>query len=504
MKFIYFIITFTFAWGAAFEQECDDIRLQIVELLSRHPKKINDLWCLADLYRAVSCRKESLYWFTQGVEQFCQMRVPIYDYSGEVFESPTPNSVYGFRNFMEKQNKLLENLLEQEDGSPFSQLMLGQFYYDMFNFKEAFMWYSRAAEQGLAEAQFRLGWHYESGLGVDFIYKGPSNNKEAYEEAKEQFRLFKQNETFRLYKLCSDQGNINGLKRLAGCYFDGLGVKQNYQTAFKYYLRAAQKGDKDAAKVISWMGEHDLCRKRKAIKELPCVKKEPVMELIPCFNDNFPQLWYCAEVLEWWEENKSSYQSPSDILKVRRHFSHVECRYGVLKGAGYDVLTDGPVLIFSNISFRGGLNNEMICGLLESNWLTSINLSGNFMVDATIDAMAPSLQKNSSLTSLILFCNSIGNLGVSTLATALQSNRTLVSLNLSSNEIGDVGAMSLVSLLRRNQTIKLLDLSNNQIGEEAGLSLASLRLDCLNLKNNKTQHYSEISMRQCYGSALLI
>lgn len=123
-------------------------------------------------------------------------------------------------------------------------------------------WFLRAAELGLAPAQFRLGSLYEKGQGV----------KKDIGEAR------------RWYQAAADRGNANAMHNIAVLYaegFDGkpdfataaqwfikaarygvadsqynlailyvrgIGLEQNLAEAYKWFAIAAQKGDKDAAK----------------------------------------------------------------------------------------------------------------------------------------------------------------------------------------------------------------------------------------------------------------
>lgn len=126
----------------------------------------------------------------------------------------------------------------------------------------AALWFARAAEGGLAPAQFRLGSMHEKGLGV----------KKDLGEAR------------RLYLAAAGKGNANAMHNIAVLYAEGIdgrpdfaaagewfrkaaaygvadsqynlailhargiGVDQNLAEAFKWFAVVAQGGDKDAAK----------------------------------------------------------------------------------------------------------------------------------------------------------------------------------------------------------------------------------------------------------------
>ena len=78
-----------------------------------------------------------------------------------------------------------------------------------------------AAEQGLAEAQFDLGWMYAQGRGVI---------RDDAAAAK-------------WYRKAADQGFSHAQYSLAVLYSEGRGVAQNYATALKWYRKASDQGD---------------------------------------------------------------------------------------------------------------------------------------------------------------------------------------------------------------------------------------------------------------------
>jgi ABC-type multidrug transport system ATPase subunit len=58
-----------------------------------------------------------------------------------------------------------------QSGDVWSQEILGGMYYKTENYKEAFKWTKKAAEQGFAPAQLKLGLLYETGKGTLPNYK---------------------------------------------------------------------------------------------------------------------------------------------------------------------------------------------------------------------------------------------------------------------------------------------------------------------------------------------
>ena len=88
------------------------------------------------------------------------------------------------------------------------------------NYKQAFDWYYKAATQGYAPAQDRLGSRYELGLGT------PLNNVEAV----------------KWYRKAAEQGYVSAQGSLAGCYYFGRGVTADKSEAVRWARRAAEQG----------------------------------------------------------------------------------------------------------------------------------------------------------------------------------------------------------------------------------------------------------------------
>ena len=85
-------------------------------------------------------------------------------------------------------------------------------------------WYSQAADQGFAAAQFRLGLLYDAGKGV------------AADRAT----------ALRLYQAAARQGHLVAMRAVGMAYELGNGVEASPATAFSWYRRAADHGDPEA------------------------------------------------------------------------------------------------------------------------------------------------------------------------------------------------------------------------------------------------------------------
>jgi len=91
---------------------------------------------------------------------------------------------------------------------------------------EALKLYQQAADQGLAGAEYTLGFMYESGHGV------PKNQAEA----------------IKWYAKAAEQGDSLAQFDLAQRYELGVGTKMDHVEALKWYLIAARQGQSDSAK----------------------------------------------------------------------------------------------------------------------------------------------------------------------------------------------------------------------------------------------------------------
>lgn len=94
--------------------------------------------------------------------------------------------------------------------------------------KKAAKYARMAAESGLDDAQWLLGWFYLNGTGVE---KDPA-------------------EAVVWLKKAADQGNVKALKSLAGCYFQGLGVQKNTEEAIRLLGKAADENSADAQYIL--------------------------------------------------------------------------------------------------------------------------------------------------------------------------------------------------------------------------------------------------------------
>lgn len=98
--------------------------------------------------------------------------------------------------------------------------------YREWKYAEALKWYKKAAEQGYAEAQFKLGAMYRDGYGVAQDYL----------------------DTVKWFTLAAEQGHVVAQYCLGYMYRHGYGVDKSLPEALKWYKKASEQGDKESAR----------------------------------------------------------------------------------------------------------------------------------------------------------------------------------------------------------------------------------------------------------------
>ena len=108
-----------------------------------------------------------------------------------------------------------------EQGIPEAQFKLGICYHEGIeqDYKEAVNWLRKAAEQGYTEAQSSLGFCYDYGDGV---------NQDSTEAVK-------------WYRKAAEQGLAKAQANLGMCYEKGEGVKPDKTEAIKWLRKAAEQ-----------------------------------------------------------------------------------------------------------------------------------------------------------------------------------------------------------------------------------------------------------------------
>jgi len=132
----------------------------------------------------------------------------------------------------------------------------GEEAYKNRDYTTAFSLYCKAAKQGLADAQFNLGYMYARGDGVIKSYE---KAVKWYRKAALQEHAVAQNnlglmydegqgvpqsyqEAVKWYHKAAEQGYVTAQNNLGIMYANGLGVTKSYKEAMKWYRKAAEQG----------------------------------------------------------------------------------------------------------------------------------------------------------------------------------------------------------------------------------------------------------------------
>lgn len=141
-----------------------------------------------------------------------------------------------------------------EQGDAVAQCRLGWMYYEGSedypkDVAKAVEWYQKAADQGIAYAQFSLGCIYERGQGV------PKDVAKAVE----------------LYRMVAEKGDEDAQFRLGCIYEGGQGVPKDLSEAAEWFCKAADQGHIEAIaglrEVISEMERELNSRNEDAVEE---------------------------------------------------------------------------------------------------------------------------------------------------------------------------------------------------------------------------------------------
>ena len=134
---------------------------------------------------------------------------------------------------------------------------------------EAIRWYRRGADNGDELAQYNLGLCYEEGTGVAqdiktaFIYylkaarngHAASMGKVGYMYGNGEGVTSNIHEAIKWYEKGAEDGDEYAQYNLGVCYEDGIGVAKDIKTAFSYYLKAAQNGHVSSMGIVGNMYE---------------------------------------------------------------------------------------------------------------------------------------------------------------------------------------------------------------------------------------------------------
>ena len=134
---------------------------------------------------------------------------------------------------------------------------------------------------------------------------------------------------------------------------------------------------------------------------------------------------------------------------------------------------------------------QVVQALLEDDrTLTALDLRGNRISTAGIQALARLLTNSTQLKSICLEWNSLGiaasDIGI--LTEALAINKTLTCLDLRNNQLSPESGSYLAKMLSINSALKTLDLRWNSIDDSAAIQMENA------VKQNNTSSLQQVSL----------
>jgi localization factor PodJL len=164
---------------------------------------------------------------------------------------------------------------------------------------ESARWFERAAQAGLAQAQFRLGSLYEKGQGVKkdlekarqsyLAAAAQGNGKAMHNLAVLYAEGFNGKPDFatavRWFQKASARGIADSQYNLAVLYARGMGGEKNLVESYKWFALAAASGDKEAGhkrdEVAGQLDAKDLATAKHAVKTWTAVPQPAAATNVP-------------------------------------------------------------------------------------------------------------------------------------------------------------------------------------------------------------------------------
>ena len=141
-------------------------------------------------------------------------------------------------------------------GDVHSQLHLASLLRIEACYEEMFFWLGEAAKKSHVQAEYRLGYCYEIGLGTEIDYGFAESWYLRAARKGDREALFRlaylyhrnlcsspdQGTALRYFRRAANQGHLEALTFLAEYYEKGIVVFRNYEKAFRFYKKAAEGG----------------------------------------------------------------------------------------------------------------------------------------------------------------------------------------------------------------------------------------------------------------------
>lgn len=196
-----------------------------------------DFYKIGDASKALQDYPNAILCYQKAAEQdnaSAQFNLGLIYGKGQGVEQDYAQAIHWYRKAATQANKAafdtLMHLASREENA-MAQCALGELYQTgkgvKQDYAQAVHWYSKAAEQGHADAQ--------NNLGVMYQYR--ENNAQAIHWLRK----------------AAEQGHAKAQSRLAWMYYIGQGVKQDCVQAVQWYRKAAEQGHAGAQFNLAWM-----------------------------------------------------------------------------------------------------------------------------------------------------------------------------------------------------------------------------------------------------------
>jgi S1-C subfamily serine protease len=211
---------------------------------------------------------------------------------------------------MSESDDLASIKTKAEKGNAEAQFQLGSKYYTGWeevakDEKLAEFWYTKAAEQGHADAQTELAYMYLKGIGVSEDYK----------------------QALAWYSRAAEQGDMDGQFWLGHMYAEGIGVVQNNKLAYVWFSLSATSGDKNAMK---WRDIYNMRLSPQVLAE--------AQELAALIQDKIDQ------------KANSPKKDPESVSAIPDNNSHQsESSEVKSSGTGFIITRDGYILTCQHV-----------------------------------------------------------------------------------------------------------------------------------------------------------
>lgn len=161
---------------------------------------------------------EALKWYEKAAEQ-----------GSEIAQYEIVNFYYNKKGAKEELEKAEQWILkDDEQRSDKMIVMFGKIAFDSKNYSDAFKWFKKAADNGLAEAKNILGFLYSQGIGIE-------TDKD---------------EALKLFKESAEKGEPTAQLNLGNCYYNGEGTEKDLEKAKYWYLKAHDAGFNEATTML--------------------------------------------------------------------------------------------------------------------------------------------------------------------------------------------------------------------------------------------------------------